>query len=717
MNDYDAYRQFLEGGAPSASSSAGQPDGDWTLAELHRQNIGLRRREAIQAFTVDVAGRALRGEAAAGDRQQLLEQLARVAGLTGVVVWPWRPGAESVVPTSQWTAPGIPLGRRELIASGLDRWREAFNTDQAVTGRVAQLPPAEQIMLRWWGVRSMVATPINQNGQLDSVVVFEDALTDRAWPAEEIGALRQAAELLMLGPGAAVTGGSAGDLAGGGMAQVGGVAVKAIGPDGMICCWNRGSELLHGYSAGEAIGRDYVDLLVPPEMRRLAREVTRQALASGETPASHEARLLRKDGSGVSVWSSSQVLTLPDGQRRVVWVDVDLAELKRSHDQQDIVQQQLYGARKMEMIGHLIGGVAHHYNNALTVIQGNGEIIRKKWSDDRKLMELIDQVLEAAVGSAQLTSQLLSYTRMDTHESAEVDVHKTAADVVEALSADLGLETAIQTDLRADPSVIMADEAEVRSALMNLGLNACEAVSDGGDVRIDTDVVALDEDYCTAYPHDIEPGAYVRISIVDSGAGMEEQTLQRAFEPFFTTKPFGQGHGLGLASVYGCVKSHKGAIKLSSAPGKGSRADVFLPLADQSAAAGEAQAGGPAARGAVMVVDDEEATRETVTMILNSAEYKVQTFADGAEAIDHYAQHVDDVSLVILDMIMPEMNGQETLAKLKQINPDVKVLLASGFMLASDVQSILDAGALGFLAKPYQAQEVLRLVTRVIRQP
>ncbi len=422
-------------------------------------------------------------------------------------------------------------------------------------------------------------------------------------------------------------------------------------------------------------------------------------------------------------------------------IDMDLTEIMRRQDEKALLQRQLHGAQKMETISHLIGGIAHHFNNALTVIQGNAELIRdsrlaeqplprrrahpaqprgrdvnKSHAAGEDLCELVEQILLATMVSSKLTSQLLSYSRMDRHEKTLVNVHEVVKSVVRQLSEEIDPPPQITVDLRADPYTMQADEKQLHSALTNLGINACEATADGGQVLLSTEIVELHEAFCASYPHEIHPGEYLCITVRDTGVGMDSQTLGRAFEPFFTTKPFGKGHGLGLASVYGCAMSHDGAVNLTSELGKGSTVQLFLPLVQVESDQAPQEAGAAARQGRVMVVDNEVSARQMLEVMLAGAGYDVTVFGNGADAIEHYRSRADRTDLVVIDMNMPELNGLETFRRLKEINPQVRGLMSSGVLLASDAQAILNEGAKGFLSKPYESAATMQQIARAVKE-
>jgi len=398
-------------------------------------------------------------------------------------------------------------------------------------------------------------------------------------------------------------------------------------------------------------------------------------------------------------------------------VDVDLTDLVRAFEQRQELQHHADGAEKMALIADLIGHISHHFNNALAVIQGNAELILRERTGDADLAELVEPILDAARSSAGLTERLLAYTKPAPPIETAVDVHAAIRAVADELRSEAPAGVEIATDLAAPQAVVPADGDALAATLWQLGRNACQAVADGGQVTLATESAHLDEATCRTYPHDIHPGAYVRITIADTGVGMDAETRQHAFEPFYTTRPFGAGDGLGLASVYGFVRRQRGAIYVVSEPQAGTEVQVYLPLT--AAPTAETVAAPPARtdaspRRTVLIADDEPATQAALTRILTEAGYEVVAVDDGAQAVEYVRAQGDQVDLVVVDLLLGPAGGPETLRRLQSVNGSVKALFSSGFLRATDAQMALDCGAKGFLAKPYDPQASLDRIERAI---
>ncbi|MBT7162136.1 MAG: response regulator, partial [Victivallales bacterium] len=270
-----------------------------------------------------------------------------------------------------------------------------------------------------------------------------------------------------------------------------------------------------------------------------------------------------------------------------------------------------------------------------------------------------------------------------------------------------------------NPSTTTGDPAQLQGALLNLGINAGDAMAEGGEVVFATEVVNLNEEFSRSLPYDVAPGRYLRISVTDTGKGMDEETLGHIFEPFFTTKGVGEGTGLGLAAVYGTVRSHEGAIEVQSEPGQGSTFVLHLPLTESPVGRdrdgpGRRQCAEGTAR--ILLVDDEECVRISCARILGRLGYEVVACEDGAEAVEYYRQSWEDVDLVLLDMMMPRMNGRDAFLAMREINPDLKTLLLSGFGKDRRIQAILDEGVLGFIQKPFPRDALTERVAEALRE-
>jgi PAS domain S-box-containing protein len=421
-----------------------------------------------------------------------------------------------------------------------------------------------------------------------------------------------------------------------------------------------------------------------------------------------------KDGTIIPVEISANYLEV-DG------LEYSCAFARDIRDRKEI-EERLRQAEKMEAIGALAGGVAHDFNNQLTSIMGCAELLREAVGADNDAANLVDNVLLAARRAADLTRQLLAFSRKGKYVIERVDVNGLVSEVASVVSRTIDKKIQIQLSLEARSSVVEGDASQLQNAILNLALNARDAMPDGGTLLFFTGDSSANERTGGELSHGFElaPGEYVEVRVADTGAGMDEATRARMFEPFFTTKEPGKGTGLGLAAVYGTVKSYRGALGVQSARGEGTTIHVYLPVA--TADGGDAEPEAPAAAASpalpphthVLVVDDDPAVRDVAQRLLLSLGCKTTVFADGVTCIDFYRRSFRDVDVVLLDMAMPLMSGRETFLMLREINPAIIALLASGYSLDSEAQSMIDEGVRGFVQKPYSRAALLAKLTEAL---
>ncbi|MCL4512014.1 MAG: response regulator, partial [Bacteroidetes bacterium] len=315
-----------------------------------------------------------------------------------------------------------------------------------------------------------------------------------------------------------------------------------------------------------------------------------------------------------------------------------------------------------------------------------------------------------------LTSQLLAFARGGKYNVTPVNINKMVLDTLGIIQSTFDKSIIVEKDLEQNIPTVEADPGQMQQVVMNLCVNARDAMPGGGILRVETSEVELTEND-TKSNIEAHPGRYVLLIVSDTGIGMDKQTVRRIFEPFFTTKEKGKGTGLGLSMVYGIVRNHGGFIRVESEPGKGTSFEVFYPASRKAekkeAGAMEEVKGGSET---ILVAEDEDAMRELVTDILESGGYNVIAAENGEAAVEAYTKRKDEISLVILDMIMPKMNGSEAFKNLKRINPDVLVLLSSGYSQDGAAQELLNEGVAGFLGKPYQVRELLEKVRAVLEK-
>lgn len=390
-------------------------------------------------------------------------------------------------------------------------------------------------------------------------------------------------------------------------------------------------------------------------------------------------------------------------------------ELAKEITEERHQEERYHQAEKMAAIGELAGGIAHDFNNQLTCISGYAQILLKRL-DDEDLRTCAENIYSSAKSSADLTTQLLTFSRKGNNVCEPVDLHKVINEVMGLLQHSADKRIKVKHHMDASASTTTGDSTQLQNALLNLALNACDAMPKSGELVFSTKTVKLDEDYCRKQVFDVAPGKYIRLSVRDSGVGMNPEVRKRIFEPFFTTKKIGEGTGMGLAAVYGTVKLHHGCITVESEPGRGSLFSLYFPMtesfAQEKTVCEERAASNGTAR--ILLVDDEERVRNLTAGLLKEMNHKVTTSKDGVDAVDQYRKSWEHIDLVILDMAMPRMNGRDAFLAMREINPDIKVLVSSGFSKEIEMQRMLSEGALGFLRKPYGIDELYHKVDEVL---
>ncbi len=396
-----------------------------------------------------------------------------------------------------------------------------------------------------------------------------------------------------------------------------------------------------------------------------------------------------------------------------------IRQRKGAETERDHLEEQLRQAMKMEAIGQLAGGVAHDFNNLLTAIMGNAELLTMTLPDDSEDAAYAEEIVKASTRAAELTRQLLAFSRKGNLQSIRVDVHEAIADVGALLTHSIDRRIRIVQTPGAAHSIIDGDPVQVQSALLNLCLNARDAMAEGGVLTILTTNQTLSEQFCRDNSHQVKPGEYVEIVVSDTGTGMDAETKRRIFEPFYTTKDPGKGAGLGLAAVYGCVHSHRGMITVQSKLGSGSTFRILLPVAAADTPAWEGSViddSGSAVTGEILLIDDEEIVRNIAARLLTGLGHTVHTCADGVDGVEYFRRNHDRIDLVVLDLIMPNLSGAETFARLREVDAQIPILISSGFSGDGGAQSLLNEGAAGFLNKPFRTEDLAREVTRILRK-
>jgi PAS domain S-box-containing protein len=456
----------------------------------------------------------------------------------------------------------------------------------------------------------------------------------------------------------------------------------------------------------EVVGRNPADFFGAAERKGLL-DMQERRFAGETVPLHFFATLCRANGEEFPAEIFVQSLVF-EGRSSAQYVIMDISERKR-------LEEQVRQSQKMEAIGTLAGGVAHDFNNLLTGILGCASILRKDLAGKADLLTNVEVIESAAERAADLTRQLLGFARKGKLRDVPVDLHKVVGECIALLSRTLDKNIRLTADLGAETSFVQGDPSQIQQVIMNLAVNARDAMPEGGELSLRTSVVLWDEE--TAYLHnDQKAGSYLLMEVADTGTGIPDEALDRIFEPFFTTKPPGMGTGMGLAVVYGIVNNHGGTVTVQTTEGQGTAFQVFLPAlgSDPIESHGEATERLFYGTGHILVVDDEDLVLRATEKMLTSLGYEVVTARNGSEALDYCRVLGKEIDLVILDLNMPVLSGRDCFIALRAANPRVKVVVATGHDVDEAVENLLVRGARGFLRKPFMIGELSRVVAEAI---
>jgi len=482
--------------------------------------------------------------------------------------------------------------------------------------------------------------------------------------------------------------------------------------DGKYVDINQGFTDLTGYTREDVIGKTSLEINIwkdPDDRKRLV-----DGLLTTGFVKNLEAQFIRKNGELIVGLMSARTLSIND-ENIILSVTRDITEKKQAEEATEKLQKQLIQAQKLEAIGSLAGGIAHDLNNLLSPILGYSELLLFDTATNDPFKEKLEHIIKAGKGARDLVRQLLAFSRKQTLEYNLMDVNETLAGFEKFLRRTIRED--IEIDIVPSPHVrpIMADIGQIEQVIMNLAVNASDAMPDGGKLTIETAPVELDENY-TKTRSGVKSGEYVMLAFSDTGCGMDEEVRLQIFEPFFTTKG-NRGTGLGLATVYGIVKQHRGNIWVYSEPGKGTTFKVYLPVSEKShfkrktIQKDSMELTGPET---ILVVEDNEPVRDIVRSILERYGYRVLAAENVAEARKAMALPKESVDLLLTDVIMPDMNGKELYSELVQDFPTLKVIYMSGYTDNVIVHHGVLDGGVQFIQKPFTAQSIISKVREVI---
>ncbi len=482
-----------------------------------------------------------------------------------------------------------------------------------------------------------------------------------------------------------------------------------------VTSWNQGAEALYGWQAEEVIGQPVDEILqteyLYEQPEQMQWRFLEQGIWKGEMIQKH------KDGTAIDILASVSLIKDSTGKPvGVVAVNRDITERKQAEQAQAKLEAQLRQAQKMESIGRLAGGVAHDFNNLLTVIRGYCGLMQDQMSTEDPLLEELGQIQRASERAAALTRQLLAFSRKSILAPTVLDLNSLVANLRKMLERLIGEDIALSTILQPELRPVLADPSQIEQVIMNLAVNARDAMPTGGMLTIETGNIYLSDSYAKTHL-EAPTGPCVMLAVTDTGYGMDKQTQARIFEPFFTTKEPGKGTGLGLATAYGIIKQSGGDITFYSELGQGTSFKIYLPAnetASNAPTTPKTQAVSGRGSETILLVEDEEMVRNMVRAALQDKGYTILEARHGSEAISLSEQHQGSIDLLVTDVVMPYMSGRELAERLKALRPLMKVLFMSGYTDDTVVRHGLLAAEVEFLPKPFSPSRLVSKVREVL---
>ena len=497
------------------------------------------------------------------------------------------------------------------------------------------------------------------------------------------------------------------------------LAITAGDVEGRILLWNAAAERMFGWAPDEILGLHYPAAEVDEETRAEWEDMRSRVLQGGVITDHRTVRRTR-DGRVLHVSVSAAPVRNSNGTiEGTMAVISDVTQKRLAEQERSKLEEQLRQAQKMEAVGRLAGGVAHDFNNILTAIKGNAELLLAGDASETEAREDLREINRSADRASALTRQLLAFSRQSIVKPRPLDLNALIAETQRMLRRILGERIALETDLAHDLGTILADPGQMEQVLMNLVVNARDAIGERGRIVLRTTNAEITEPQAAAYSYRVVPGPYVALSVIDTGTGMDAETAQQIFEPFFTTKPQGIGTGLGLSTAYGIIKQARGYIWVDSEPGHGTTFLIYLPRVatapeHEPAAHHDEPKRLPSGSETILVVEDEDAVLSLARKVLERQGYHVLTAARGREALRLAREHAGPIDLLFCDVVMPDLTGKEVTERVVRLRPGISTIMTSGYaehVLAHD--GVVDAGV-EFLEKPYTPAGLLGKVREVL---
>ncbi|MBN2780472.1 MAG: response regulator, partial [Candidatus Marinimicrobia bacterium] len=488
--------------------------------------------------------------------------------------------------------------------------------------------------------------------------------------------------------------------------------------------WIPDVQLMHLYGIKGGAGTTlslghWYELVHPDDLPKLMKAVD-GSFRQKTNSTKFEFRLNTPEGTARWFRCTMQVIERDEQNqpKMIIGVSIDITKERSMLDTIKLQEETLAQSRKLKAMGQLTGGIAHDFNNMLATILGFAELLTEELKDDEELSYYCKNITDTCERAATLTDQLLTFSRKQRKQTTAIDIHEMILGSMDLLRHALHKNITVKHFLKAKEHYIMGEFAQLQNILLNMGFNARDAMPDGGVFELRTENIAVYEEDVSLFPVDIEPGNYIALHVSDTGIGMEKEVLSKIFEPFFTTKDAGKGTGLGLSSVYGTINAHNGSIYAESTPGEGTVFHIYFPVSalkpKEVRTENRTRAHRAVSGSTILIIDDEEAIRRMLAKSLEYMGYEVLEAGRGQDGVAIFRENRDKIVAVILDVIMPEMDGVQIYKELIRIDPEVAVLISSGFANNEQTTALKELGVKGYLKKPYRQSDLIKAIENIL---
>lgn len=687
--------------------------------QKHSEKI-LQHRDAILEAVGYAAEQFLKSGMGQESIQEVLKRLGMIMAVSRSHIGDFHFSPEGRTLLSlrhEWVDVGIgpqiqnpSLQNFDMLAHGIDRWLETMNAGDFICGVVKNMPDRERAFFDEQGVLSIAAVPIFVRNEVWGFISFEDCRTERKWSDAELYAVKFAADIL----GAAFERQKfeqelrSTEQKYRMLFEESRDGVYISTPDGKFVDINLAGVQILGYRSKEEILA--IDINQDLYVDRTQRDTFRRAIEDQGYVKDFEQFIKRADGQKLTILETATALRDSSGNivmYRGIFRDVT----KQKKLEQDMIQ-----IHKMESLGTLAAGIAHDFNNILSIILVYNSLLQRVALDPQKLQQSTGAIHEAVQRGANLVRQILTFARKTEVHFGPIDVNLTLKEVSRMLNETFPKTISLTLDLGEGIPFFNGDATQIHQVLLNLCVNARDAMPGGGGLVLKTEMVSgcmIRNKFPEAHASE-----YVHISVRDNGVGMDETIRTQIFDPFFTTKEKGKGTGLGLSVVYGAVKNHEGFIQVESELGKGSVFHLYFPISSKNSRLNSPDNGTDVeisgGSETILLVEDEDAIRASIESLFESKGYHVISARDGGMAVDIYRERKNEIHLVVSDLGLPVLSGDQVLFHLKALNPSVKMLIASGYFEPETKVELMNTGAVGFIQKPYTPNEILRRVRRAL---